>query len=333
MNTFLFKIRLLLFLGLLAGITLLSDTTWAQQSNDLSEWPDGVREIHYVSPLDSTLQPALFYTPADTNKKLPLLVALHTWSGTYRQSWSSAYAKWCIGHNWAMVHPHFRGPNNRPESTGSKLVVSDILQAVQYTKRHSNIDTTRIYLVGSSGGGYTSLMMAGKAPGIWAGVSAWVPISDLRAWYHQSREMGSKYADEIANACGGAPGASKLVDQQYRRRSPINFLKNALKADLPIDLNVGIHDGHAGPVPVSNTLNAFNKLAAPADQLSRKHIDYITREESIPPTLKMEVADTLYGEKKVLFRRSSGAVRLTIFDGGHEIIYRAALSWLARLSK
>ena len=40
-----------------------------------------------------------------------------------------------------------------------------------------------------------------------------------------------------------------------------------------------------------------------------------------------------YGEKNVLFRRSSEKVRVTIFNGGHEGIPNAALQWLERHSK
>lgn len=48
-------------------------------------WPEQIREIKYLSEADSTMQPALFYRPEKTNEALPLLVALHTWSGNYLQ--------------------------------------------------------------------------------------------------------------------------------------------------------------------------------------------------------------------------------------------------------
>jgi hypothetical protein len=40
--------------------------------------------------------------------------------------------------------------------------------------------------------------------------------------------------------------------------------------------------------------------------------------------------DASYGRKSVLFRRKSGAARVTIFQGGHEIIPEAGLQWLAK---
>ena len=134
-------------------------------------WPKEVQEIKYPSKADNTRQPALFYAPAGRAKPRPLLVGLHSWSGDYRQN-NSPYGKWCIEQKWNFIHPNFRGPNRRPEATGSELVVADILSAVEFAKKNGAVDETRIYLVGASGGGYAALLLAGRAPEIWAGVSA-----------------------------------------------------------------------------------------------------------------------------------------------------------------
>jgi hypothetical protein len=53
----------------------------------------------------------------------------------------------------------------------------------------------------------------------------------------------------------------------------------------------------------------------------------------VPPELRSKLTDVAYGVKAALFRRSSGEARITIFDGGHEIIYEAALTWLAERTK
>jgi len=134
-----------------------------------------LKEIRYLSAADGSEQPAMFYAP-DKKEAMPLLVALHTWSSDYKQDHHEECAEWCINKGWAYIHPDFRGPNKRPEATGSDLVVKDIVSAVAYAKKMRNIDSSRIYLVGTSGGGYTALVMAGHHPEIWAGISAWVPI-------------------------------------------------------------------------------------------------------------------------------------------------------------
>lgn len=296
-----------------------------------AQWPAEVRQIEYISSADSSAQPALFYVPEANANPHALLVALHTWSGSYNQKMSIPYAAWCISNGWVFIHPDFRGANRKPEATGSELVVKDILSAVDYAKKNADIDPNRVYLVGASGGGYTALLMAGRTPDIWAGVSAWVPIADLRAWYFESSRAGRRYADDIVKSCGGVPDANAQVDRQYRRRSPVTYLHNAVK--VPLDINAGINDGHSGSVPVSHSLRAFNLVAAPADRISQEDIEFFTGKAQVPPHLNAELTDPAYGEKAPLFRRSSGKARITIFDGGHEIVYEAALCWLARQNK
>ncbi len=193
------------------------------------------------------------------------------------------------------------------------------------------MDTTRIYLVGSSGGGYTALLVLGQHPEQWAGVSAWVPITDLAAWYSQTAAAGRKYAQDIMNACGGQPGESPVIDQEYRTRSPMTYLSPAIKT--PVDINAGIHDGHSGSVPVSHSLHAFNALSHQQDQISEEHIENIVTQRAVPDSLNAAVYDSVYGLKQPLFRRSSDNVRITLFEGGHEIIPYAALTWLSRQRK
>jgi acetyl esterase/lipase len=316
--------------AVVAVATILSPfscTNLRRQSNgeDLN-WPQEVEKIKYMSPADSTPQPALFYTPT-IRKPVPLLVALHTWSGNYVQRMSVPYAQWCIEKSWVFIHPNFRGPNRTPQATGSEMVVADILGAVDYAKAHANVDSSRIYLIGASGGGYTSLLMAGRAPDVWAGVSAWVPITDLRDWYFECRRLKCDHADDIAKSCGGPPGTSPAIALEYKKRSPGTYLRKAV--NVPLDINAGIRDGHhSGGVPISHSLRAFNHVASEKDRISEEDIEYFAEKAQVPPHLKRDLADPSYGKKPPLFRRTSGNARITIFDGGHEIIYEAALTWL-----
>ena len=294
---------------------------------DNAGWPDQVREVRYVSSADDSYQRAMFYSPM-SGGKVPLLVGLHSWSANYKQDLSIPYANWCVDKKWVLIAPDFRGPNNKSTATGSELVVADILSAVEFAKTHANVDCERVYLVGVSGGGYASLLMAGRYPEMWTAVSAWVPISDLEQWYVQCRQEGRHYADEIAASCGGKPGESKKVDEQYVKRSAISYLKNATSVKL--DINAGIHDGHTGSVPISHSLLAFNEVCKEQDKIGSEDIEFFVKNEKVPADLAGEYNDPTYGDKKVLFRRRSGNVRVTIFEGSHEIVYEAALNWLNR---
>ena len=146
-----------------------------------------LRKELYFSKLDQSMQPALV-CPAEGTEKRPLAVCLHTWSygidHTYEQ-----FLERCRERNWHFVFPLFRGPNHQPEACGSDLVVSDLACAVTYMRETYPVDEERIYLIGGSGGGHASLLMAGRCPELFTAVSAWCPISDIAAWFVQSRRI------------------------------------------------------------------------------------------------------------------------------------------------
>jgi hypothetical protein len=293
-------------------------------------WPAGVQAIQYRSSADGTLQPALFYDPGGNEPK-PLLIALHSWSGDYTQA-NPAYGLWCIAKGWVMMHPNFRGVNQRPEACGSELVVKDILSAVEHAKNNCAVDEGRIYLVGASGGGYASLLMAGRAPEVWAGVSAWCPIYDLRTWHADTAQRKLRYAQMLEEVCGGAPGASREIDEQYRVRSASAWLDRARGA-VNLSINTGITDGHNGSVPVGHSLRAFNAVAALVDRVPDPVITRMEQASQMPADLLQRIEDPLFAGKPALFRRTSRTAEVTIFQGGHEIIYPAALAWLEQQRK
>ncbi len=284
------------------------------------------REIEIPSSADGVRQSAVIYTPSKSKEPVPLVVALHSWSSNYKQTLNKPVQEFCVRNDWAYIHPDFRGPNRNPQATGSELAVQDVLDAVEYVKKNSPVDPSRVYLTGTSGGGYMSLLLAGRSPGTFAAVSAWVPISDLIVWYKDSSKRRNKYAREINQSCGGKPGSSSEVDLQYSLRSPNSWLH--LARDVKIDINAGIRDGHIGSVPISHSINAFNILAHPQDRLTQAQIKFFDSKATIPPSLTTASKDQSYGNRQPIFRRSSGNARLTIFDGGHEMIPSALIKWL-----
>ena len=303
----------------------------AAEATASDKWPKAVQEVRYLSAGDNTEQPALFYKP-ETKEARPLLVGLHSWSGEYHQSSSIPYAEWCISNGWVFIHPNFRGPNNTPAAMGSELVVQDIKSAVDFAKTNASVDPRRIYLVGASGGGSATLLMAGRTPEIWTAVSAWVPITDIKAWHAESVIKKQKYAGDMEESVGGKPVDGSPAEAEALKRSAITYLGKA--RSFPIDINAGIHDGHTGSVPISHSLNAFNLLAKPADRLTPEQIRHLTDKSTLPDSIPPFAGkDETYGRKTVLFRRESNNVRITLFEGGHEIVPEAALQWLSKQIK
>ena len=302
-----------------------------------AELPALLRQVK--STHDGTLQPCYFYAPeAAKAKAVPLIVGLHTWSYDWRDlgHYATVYAE-AKRRGWAMVGPNFRGANNHPEACGSDAAVQDIVDAVRYAQGQTSIDANRIYIIGGSGGGHMTLLMAGRHPEIWAGCAAFCPISDVARWHADSSLKGHPgrgpgYAKMLEKVCGGTPAEKP---DEYRHRSPLTWLSAARQAKVPVYIVTGIHDGWKGSVPVGHAFRAFNALAEERDRVSEADIAFIEDKQEVPDALAFrDAADPFYGPKiRIHFRRTSGNVRMTLFEGGHGGNFPAGFDFLARQVK
>ena len=96
-----------------------------------------------------------------------------------------------------------------------------------------------------------------------------------------------------------------------------------------MDLNAGIHDGHQGSVPISQSLRAFNSMVPVENRFTEDQISYFVDNQQVPPDLVVPIEDPSYGSYIPLFRRQVGVTRVTIFEGGHDTVFWAGLNWLA----
>lgn len=235
--------------------------------NNTQSMNNSAKELDFTikSTLDGEEQPVYVLLPENpSNEKRPLLVGLHSWGGTYTQK-IGAYGPYGTSLGMYVICPHYRGPNSSPKAAGSKFAVQDIVDAVNYMKENYPIDEKCIYIVGASGGGHMALQMAAKHPEIWAGVSAWCGITDLAKWHTQCPQ----YANKIEKCCGGAPGASPEIDEEYKYRSPIFSIANA--KDIPIQI---VHGTQDKSVPVSQA----DDIVAVMKEAGFKTLDYGRRE-------------------------------------------------------
>jgi pimeloyl-ACP methyl ester carboxylesterase len=324
-------------LELLVGAAAAMKTKQAAAQSARQPAIDPSLDIVIVSSKDASSQRAIFYVPPGgaataPGSKVPLVVFLHSWSTDYKTVGPALEESRRRG--WIFVGPNFRGPNETPEACASDLAVQDILDSVEHARKQARVDGKRIYLVGSSGGGHMALLMATRAPAVWSAVSTWVPITDLASWYEFSKATGNQYYKMMDKSFGGSPGTPERA-AEYRRRSSLFYLAKA--KGLPITIDSGLRDGHEGAaVPLRQSLLAFNELARangfPASALSLEQIDILTRESRIPPELAQEKENEPGRREAVLFRRSAGPVRLTIFDGAHSVDVPTSFRWLDSLA-
>ncbi|RUR31681.1 alpha/beta hydrolase family protein [Vreelandella nanhaiensis] len=315
---------------------LVSDFPGTSRDADLAVWqeyiPD-IQDIEITSSADEASQPALYYDSGSDEEK-PLLMVLHSWSTNYLQNIDIPLGEFAVANDWVFIHPDFRGQNDgRPESTASELVMSDMEDALEYARENANIDESRIYLLGYSGGAMNALHFASRNPEVFAGVAAWVPVYDLLTWYHWNAERGEKYADEIAGACGGEPTEGSEARDECVQRSVSAHLPD-VEGELRVLLAHGINDT---TVPPEQALHAFNDLAAEEDRISQDLIDQLEENREVPEKLAErsthEERNFRYfdeADAAVLLYLQSGPAELVLFDGEHEMLYRPGLEWLAR---
>ena len=291
-----------------------------------------IQETTVVSTIDGTEQPLRYYEAV--GEKRPLVVALHTWSFDYTQESAADYFTRCRQRDWNCIFPNFRGPNKNPLAGGSQAALQDIADAVAWAESKLSIDHRRIFLVGTSGGGHMALLTASNSPSSWTAVSAWVPISDLARWHRECTERELAYSDDVEAVCGGVPGSSPAVDEEYAKRSPVTSLWRA--HIIPMDINAGIHDGHAGEqggegsVPVGQSIRAFNIIAHAGENDSQMipedAIGYIEENGAVPECYRAQSQDPAY-DRAIHLRATAGLARLTLFEGGHELLPDAVFSW------
>lgn len=313
----------------------LGKVTSAQQpvwdNTNASIWDSSFQSVAIPSSADGALQQAYFFKSVQRRPQ-PLIVSLHTWSGDYQQK--DPLAKEILARGWNYIHPDFRGMNRKPDAMGSPLVLADIKDAIEYAVKNGNVDTSEIHIIGVSGGGYATLCAYMQLDYSVKSFTAWAPISNIEAWYWESIGRHQKYADDILGALGGT---FDIVEA--RKRSPLfqNFPSNK-RRQASLYIYEGIHDGYTGSVPITHSLNMYNRLVAGSkyqvndpDSISqlartdkllvsdREIIELLTK-RTLP--LSLQTGKALFG-RNVYLQKQTDNIHLTIFEGTHEQLPQA----------
>lgn len=307
---------------------LLAQKEPAWDNTAKSEWNKAFQLVEIPSTVDGKIQKAYFYASKSKLKK-PLIISLHTWSGTYTQK--DPLTSEILARDWNYIHPDFRGVNNKPEAVGSRQVISDIEDAIQFALKNSNADPQEVHIVGVSGGGFATLVAYMNITYPIKSFSAWAPISDLEAWYWESVGRKQKYAADVLKAV--------ITDTVFniaeaRLRSPLfqKFPKE-LRKNSKLFIYEGIHDGYDGSVPVTHSINMYNRLVTElkygtANNADTQHDSSLVSDKTIIDLLTKrtnplaESKNMLFDRKIQLYRQFS-TISLTIFEGGHEQIPQA----------
>lgn len=291
-------------------------------------WPDQCKRVQVISTLDKSSQAAFFYTSKESAPR-PLIVSLHTWSGGFDQKDTLSWM--CIQNDYNYIHPHFRGPNNTPEACGSRLVIQDIDDAIDFAIENAQVDPAQIHIIGASGGGYATLLAYMNTKYQVRTFSAWVPISNLADWYYESVGRKQKYAKDIAQATTGKqfPDSNFFFNEnEARKRSPFFMpTPTSQRKKSKLFIYTGIHDGYMGSVPITQSLKFYNKVIR--DFAPDNTSSLITTEEMLALVESQNSGKKNPAQLKTgdihFQRRYEDKIQITVFEGKHEMLAKQAL--------
>lgn len=292
-------------------------TDW--DDNRSKDWPSGTFVAHVKSTADSTLQPIYCYAVKNT-KQRPLIVSLHTWSGDYRQK--DPIVDLCIQKKFNYIHPDFRGANTRPEACGSELVIQDIDDAIDWAIRNMDVDTNDIHVIGVSGGAHATLITYMNSKHTIKSFHAFAGIYNLTDWYYESMGRGNSYAKHISAVTSGKNGVPDF--DEARNRSPF-FMQTPvnLRSSSTLNLYTGVHDGYTGSVPISQTLEMYNKIVKDFDPQEINALIPIEHRYTLLKRRRLKIdlnEQEKFLNREVLYNKSfKNVVNVLIFDGGHEM--------------
>lgn len=298
-----------------------------------SEWNPAFSVIDIPSTKDGNVQKAYFYKSTDT-KPQPLIISLHTWSGNYTQK--DPLTKEILERNWNYIHPDFRGANRNPEAMGSQLALADIEDAIRYALKQTNANPDEVHIVGVSGGGYATLAAYMNLEYPVKSFSAWVPISDIEGWYWESVGRSANYAKDILMSL--SEKGDTLIKEEAISRSPLyQVYPKDKRKDAKLYIYSGIHDGYKGSVPITHSINMYNRLVGELkygtsllDSIMPKATsdkDLVSHSEIL--SLLGKCINPEFNRLPKLFDRNIhllrkyGNIQLIIFEGKHEQLLQA----------
>ncbi len=283
---------------------------------------DGCCEVSIRSSAYDHIQKALYYKSSLPGQ--PLLVSLHTWGGTYLQE--DTLALLAIKRNWNYIHPDYGGAQWTKNSCCYDPSVQDIDDAIDFVIKNADIDTSRIIVIGKSGGGSGVLASYLRSRFGNAHFISWSPIPDHISWYNEVRKDTALRRRYLARILEGTNSGATLNLEEARKKSPQHYDLSTCSYPLNKKLLIycGLRDGLDGwSTSLSQPLRFYNKLLSglPVQDsslfITSGDFDVLVKDRK-PVSAKEQ---GLVGNRKLVYSKRKDKIELNVFDGGHEILY------------
>lgn len=175
-----------------------------------------------------------------------------TWS-PYLQSISQS--------GFAVLAPNFRGSTgygvefrNMDLSDPGGGDLEDVVAGAKWLAKQSEIDKSKIGIIGGSYGGFMTLVALTKKPRVFASGVAIVPVSDWQEMYKLSDAEYRKFMEELFE------GTPKKREKLYRDRSPITHVS---KIKAPVLISCGRHDSRCPIQPIEKFVGKLKEMNHP----------------------------------------------------------------------
>ena len=165
--------------------------------------------------------------PLEPGKRYPVFMIHYGGPGGGRQvtnTWSGALNQYLVDRGWIVFAIDNRGTPDRGKAFEDHLYramgtveVQDQLTGVEWLKKKPFVDADRIATYGWSYGGYMSLKLLEKAPGIFAAAVAGAPVTK---WQLYDTHYTERYLGQPQDKPSAYP-ASGAVEEAVKIRDPL----------------------------------------------------------------------------------------------------------------
>jgi len=214
--------------------------------------------VHYPSKDGKWTISAFVYVPYNLprNGEHPAIVYVRGGPAAQTMNSFNPFVQYVANQGYIVIAPNYRGSTgygqefqqaNLFDMGGGDL--QDVLAAADWIKQTGYVDPKKLILMGSSYGGYLTMMGVTKAPELWA---AGVPIVPFVNWFTEIQNE-DPVLQQSDLATMGDPVKNKAL---YEDRSPINFV-DQIKA--PLYLLAGGNDPRCPKTEAQQVVDAVKK--------------------------------------------------------------------------
>ena len=154
---------------------------------------------------------------------------------------------------------------------------------------------------------------------------------DLLRWYDETKIRKLEYSNDILSC---TESDNNILNEDIaNKKSPIYWQTPKQKLNYAsLDIYTGVYDGMIGngPIPITHSINFYNKLLNDIGEKDKNK--YVSDKEKLfllEYRKSLGSFGSISGRKVFLFKESNN-IRLTLFDGGHEILKEFAFQQLIK---